>query len=189
MERGRDDLVLKASRWVFDRARLRVVVHRDFKIRDAHCPHDGAGSLNMTPARCACLRYAARRGCGMHRKCYMYLHSTSTKRRPRNVCDLINLAARCHGPIFNLPAFRPHLHSRARLETHTSIKTYVIIRITHDEQMPLADISHRCLDWTGLDLPSCTAFNISREATRNLKHVRTAAHKHRIEHRRNKPAP
>ena len=58
-ERGIDGLVLKASRWVFDRARLRVVVHRDFKIRDAHCPHDGAGSLNMTPARSRCLRYAA----------------------------------------------------------------------------------------------------------------------------------
>ena len=114
---------------------------------------------------------------------------SSTKRRLRNVCDLINLAARCHGPIFNLPAFRPHLHSRARLDTHTSIHSYIIIRTTHDEQMPLADISRRCLDWTGLDLSSCTAFNISREATRNLKHVRTAAHKHRIEHRRNKPAP
>ena len=59
MERGRDGLVLKASRWVFDRARLRVVVHRGFKILDAHCPHDGAGSLNMTPARSECLRYAA----------------------------------------------------------------------------------------------------------------------------------
>jgi hypothetical protein len=42
-------LVLKASRW-------RLVVTRGVRILLAHRPHDGAGSLNITPRTPACLR-------------------------------------------------------------------------------------------------------------------------------------
>jgi len=46
-------LVLKASRWAVDRVRL---VDRGLRILLAHRPHDGAGSLNITPQALACLR-------------------------------------------------------------------------------------------------------------------------------------
>ena len=46
-------LVLKATRWAVDRVRL---VRRGLRILLAHRPHDGAGSLNITPQAPACLR-------------------------------------------------------------------------------------------------------------------------------------
>jgi hypothetical protein len=95
--RGVDGLVLKASRWVFDRARLCVVAHRGFKVHRAHCPHDGAGSLNMTPAKSACLRYAALRGCGTSREMVILNVRELQSAGLRNVCDLINSAARVTG--------------------------------------------------------------------------------------------
>ena len=50
-------LVLKASRWAVDRVRL---VDRGLRILLAHRPHDGAGSLNITPRAPACLRESVR---------------------------------------------------------------------------------------------------------------------------------
>lgn len=46
-------LVLKATRWAVDRVRL---ARRGLRILLAHRPHDGAGSLNITPGAPACLR-------------------------------------------------------------------------------------------------------------------------------------
>lgn len=46
-------LVLKATRWAVDRVRL---AGRGLRILLAHRPHDGAGSLNITPRTPACLR-------------------------------------------------------------------------------------------------------------------------------------
>lgn len=46
-------LVLKATRWAVDRVRL---ARRGLRILLAHRPHDGAGSLNITPRAPACLR-------------------------------------------------------------------------------------------------------------------------------------
>lgn len=50
-------LVLKATRWAVDRERL---VRRGLRILLAHRPHDGAGSLNITPQAPACLRKSVR---------------------------------------------------------------------------------------------------------------------------------
>jgi hypothetical protein len=100
--------------------------------------------------------------------------------RLRNVCDLINRAARVtdmQSSFHLLPAFRPHLHSRAPsgfpyISTHACYHSHYSRCIVRSYLAPMAGLS------------SGKGFKSSREANRNLKHVRTAEHDRRIELRR-----